>query len=137
MDLSDLLDFQELLMEEIVARPGVPLIMRDDTPALDELNPGHLPVVIYPVFLPEPVDDAITHLNILTLSLWRADDEGMMRLIVRDAVELENLALTDVGKLASTMVFYYVLGPGYGILRDDHLLLSALRRRRIDQRVVA
>jgi hypothetical protein len=137
MDLSDVLDFQELLIEQIIAKPDIPLMIRNDTPPVEEVNPGNLPVVIYPVFSSEPVDDAITHLNIITLSLWRADDEGMMRLIVRDAVELEKLTLTDVRNLASTTVFYYVLGPGYGILRDDHVIIPELRGQKSSKRVVA
>ena len=60
-----------------------------------------------------------------------------MRLIVRDAVELEKLTLTDVRNLASTTVFYYVLGPGYGILRDDHVIIPELRGQKSSKRVVA
>jgi hypothetical protein len=137
MDLSDVLDFQELLIEQIIAKPDIPLMIRNDTPPVEEVNPGNLPVVIYPVFSSEPVDDAITHLNIITLSLWRADDGGMMRLIVRDGIELEKLTLTDVRNLASTTVFYYVLGPGYGILREDHVIIPALRCQKTLKRVVA
>ena len=99
MDIADLLDFQELLFDQIIARPEYPLILRKDTPTPDEINIGQMPVAIYPIFSDEPVDDDVAHLNIQTLSLWRADNDGWMRLIVRDAEKLENMSLADISQL--------------------------------------
>ena len=124
MDIADLLDFQELLFDQIIARPEYPLILRKDTPPPDEINIGQMPVAIYPIFSDEPVDDDVAHLNIQTLSLWRADTDGWMRLIVRDAEKLESISLADINGLAKITVFLYIAGPGYGILRDDLMLLG-------------
>ena len=127
MDLSDLLDFEELLIDAIITRPQYPFIVRPDTPPADEINPGDMPVVVYPVFAPEPVDSDIARLNVMVLSLWRADDEGLIRLIVSDAPELDRLSLADAQQLAATTAFVYVLGPGYGILRDDRAVVAQLK----------
>lgn len=119
MDISDLLDYQELLVDAIIQSPRWPRLIRSDVENPETVALGQLPVAVYPVFLPDIVDAATEQLNIVTLSLWRADDSGFMRLIVRDAQRLDAISVAEINNIAKTAAFVYVLGPGYGILRDD------------------